>query len=471
VILSRKIAEFICSHDLVAKGDRLLVGVSGGPDSVALLHVLCELRDELRLELEVAHLQHGVRGQEAREDARFVARLAEKLDLRFHLKELDLPRMKAQAGKGNLEALGRAERHRFFADVARERKMDKVATAHTLDDQAETVVMWFLRGTGLKGLGGMSPLQPIVAGGDSITVIRPLLEISKAEILDYLKERRLDYRLDRTNQDSTLLRNWLRLELLPKIQQRLDAGVPARLAQQAEIFRDEDALLDGLARSSHATMMLKGGCLSRAALLNAPKGLQRRVLRLWIEQVRGHLRAVEFVHIEDMLRLIKQGPPQGRVSIPGGWELVREYETLKLEKRIRIKRPVCACYDYPLKLGKMLRIPEAGLEVQSESAAMPMELPADPMEAVFDLERLTAPLSVRNFRRGDRFQPLGMIGRKKIKDLFIEKRVPLSIRATWPLLTLGQEVLWIPGYGRGASACVSTKTTAVLHLKVQRSPG
>jgi tRNA(Ile)-lysidine synthase len=295
------------------------------------------------------------------------------------------------------------------------------------------------------------------------------LEVSKAEILEYLREKHLEYRLDRTNQDTALLRNWLRLDLLPKIQQRFDSRVPARLAQQAEIFRDEDAFLDGLARASFRTM-LETGSLNRSALLNAAKAVRRRVLRLWIEQTRGHLRGLEFVHIEDLLRLIEQGPSQGRVPVPGGWEMVREYETLKLERRVRSRRRVC--YDYPLRVGTVLRIPEAGLELQSNRIATPpKELPASLMEAFFALDCLTGALSVRNFRHGDRFQPLGMAGHKKIKDLFIEKRVPLSIRAGWPLLVLGQEVLWIPGYGRSASACVSTKTTAVLHLKVRPIPG
>ncbi len=171
-----------------------------------------------------------------------------------------------------------------------------------------------------------------------------------------------------------------------------------------------------------------------------------------------------------MLRLIEQGAPQGRVPIPGGWEMVREYETLKLEKRLRSRHRVC--YDYPLNRGKVLRIPEAGLEVHGgRIAPPPKDLPGDLMEAFFDLDCLTGALSARNFRDGDRFQPLGMAGHKKIKDLFIEKRVPLSIRASWPLLVLGQEVLWIPGYGRSATACVSTKTTTVLHLKARLIPG
>ena len=463
-----KVLDFVQQHHLLAHGDRILVAVSGGPDSVALLHLLYELRDELRMRLEVAHLQHGIRGEEAKEDARFVAELAESLKLPFHLKEIDLPRMKSNAGRGNLEALAREERYRFFADVVREGKLDKVATAHTEDDQAETVLMWLLRGTGMKGLGGMSPLHlRRAAAGDSmetITVIRPLLEVSKAEIVEYLKERKLNYRLDRSNLDSSLLRNWIRLELLPKIQQRVGAGFSTRLSHQAELLRDEDFLLEELARKSYEDMRGSQG-LSRAALMREPKALQRRILRHWIERTRGHVRGLEFVHIDEFLRLINEGPPQGRLSIPGGWELVREYDRIKLAKASRSLKRIC--YSYQLSIGTLLRIPEAGMQFSSQQIDLPFgPLATGSLETVFDLGELPKPLVVRNFRRGDRFKPLGMRGRhKKLKDLFIDMKVPLSVRATLPLLTTGDEVLWIPGYGRSDIARLTDKTTSVLHIK------
>jgi tRNA(Ile)-lysidine synthase len=244
--------------------------------------------------------------------------------------------------------------------------------------------------------------------------------------------------------------------------------VPSRLAQQAEIFRDEDAVLERLARDCFAAMGVTGS-VDRHALVAQPKGLQRRILRFWIEQARGHLRGLEFVHIEDGLRLIAGEAPQGRVAIPGGWELEREYDRLKLNKQVRSRRPIC--YDYPLKIGTILPIVEAGLELHSERIATPDRLPENLMEAVFDLHLVTAPLSVRNFRQGDRFRPLGMKGRKKVKDLFIEKRVPLSKRAGWPLLTAGDEILWIPGYGRSAAGPVSKATTAVLRIAARSIQG
>ncbi len=453
---------------MLSRGDRLLVAVSGGPDSVALLHILCELHQELGLHLEVAHLQHGIRGEEAGTDARFVADLAEQFQLPFHLKEVDLPGIKSAAGKGNLEALARAERYRFFADTVQQRQLNKVATAHTQDDQAETMLMWFLRGAGMKGLGGMAPVSKLkVASGElthDLVVVRPLLDISKSELLQYLSDRQFAYRMDKSNEDPAFLRNWIRAELLPMIARRVDPHVPERLGQLAELVRDEDDYLDDLARQHLTTLLEKDG-LARPAFLARPKALQRRILRLWVERTRSRPHGLEFIHIEIMLRLIAHGPPQGRVSISGGWELERQYERLRLTKRDRKLRPVC--YRYQLTIGSVLAIPEAHLQIHSSTVAAPLgRRPEGLMEAMFDLTDVGGGLSVRNFRHGDCFQPLGMSGHKKVKDLFIEKRVPLSIRACWPLLTRGEEVLWIPGYGRSETARVGAKTTAVLELKV-----
>ena len=461
--LREQVQDFIHEHGLISPGDRLLVAVSGGPDSVALLHLLFELREELDLHLEVAHLQHGIRGEEAKADARFVAELAAKLGLRFHLKEISLPQLISAAGKGNLEALARDERQRFFADVVREQGLRKVATAHTLDDQAETVLMRFLRGSGMKGLGGMAPLHPITAPA-SLTVIRPLLGVSKSEILDYLGERRASFCIDRTNQDPALLRNWIRLELLPKIRERVDAKLPERLSHQAELLRDEENAISQVARRKLEEIRGADG-LRREALLGEPKSMQRRILRLWIEAVRGNLRGLDFAHMKDMLHLIEHGAPHGRLALPGGWQLRREYDRVKLAPRsARLKLP---CYSYNFVIGSTLTIPQAGWEIRSELVKPPLaHFPADPMEAFFDAACLTEDLIVRNFRKGDFFQPLGMAGHKKIKNLFIENKLALSARALWPLLATVNEVLWIPGYGRSERAKITYETASILRVKL-----
>ena len=467
--LPRKLTEFIIAQGLLSPGDRVLVAVSGGPDSVALLHLLCDLREDLRLQLEVAHLQHGIRGAEAQEDARFVAELAATLGLPLHLKEVNLRQIKSAAGKGNLEALARAERYRFFAAVARERKLGKIATAHTQDDQAETVLMWLLRGSGLKGLGGMPSVHLLdgtnIEPASRLMVVRPLLYVSRAEIEAHLKENDLTFRLDRSNQDLSFLRNWIRLKLIPQLKEKIDHNLPARLGQQAELIREEDNLMDGLARAALDEMRTANG-IERGLLLRHSKAMQRRLVRLWIEATRGHLRGLDFQHVESLLDLIANGPPQGRLSIPGGWQLVKEYETLKLDKQSRKMGQQFPCYSYKLRFGEDLLIHEAGLTIQTQEISPSLvRLPDNFMEAVFDIVSLTANLTVRNFRRGDRFQPLGMTGHKKVKELFIEKKVPLAVRATLPLLTLGDEVIWIPGYGRSEYGRITRVTKAILHLK------
>jgi tRNA(Ile)-lysidine synthase len=248
------------------------------------------------------------------------------------------------------------------------------------------------------------------------------------------------------------------------IQRRVGENVAARLSRQAELIRDEDDLLDQLARRRYDAMRGAIG-LNRTALLQEPKALQRRVLRLWVEQVRGHLRGLDFVHVEELLRLIDAKAPQGQASVPGGWALVREYNALRLEKRRRGSKRLC--YSYQFEVGKVLPIHEAGAEIRSERSGGPIDRwPTELTEAVFDLDEMPGNLAVRNFRPGDRFRPLGMTGHKKVKDLLIDKKVPLSIRATLPLLATRDEILWIPGYARSEIARVSEKTQATLRIKV-----
>jgi tRNA(Ile)-lysidine synthase len=298
-----------------------------------------------------------------------------------------------------------------------------------------------------------------------MTVIRPLLDVSKAEILEFLNAKKLAYRVDRTNRDTRLLRNWIRWKLIPKIKERSGPRFSARLAHQAELLRDDDLVLEGLARRALNRMRSADG-LDRKLFLEQPAALQRRILRLWIEEARSHLLGVEFVHIAAMLGLIVGGPPQARLAVPGGLELVKEYQRLRLEKRSRkLKR--ASCYSYKLHIAKPLNIREAGVTVYSDLISPPLaHWPDGLSEAVFDRALLPQALTMRNFRRGDRFQPLGMAGHKKVKDLFIEKKIPLSARATLPLLSAGGEIFWIPGYGRSAAANIGPQTAEILRIRV-----
>jgi tRNA(Ile)-lysidine synthase len=451
-------------YALFASGDALLVAVSGGPDSVALLRALYDIRGELDLRLEVAHVQHGIRGEEAVEDARFVGRLAAELRLPFHLQEVDLPQIKSTAGRGNLEALGREARYDFFFAVARNRSIRKIATAHTRDDQAETLVMRLLRGSGRTGLAGIPPISSFRSAADAapFTVVRPLIECSKAELMEFLTASGSAYRWDRTNDDPDFLRNWIRLRLLPELRRKTDEQLSARLARQAEILRDEDDLLDSMAEEALQNCRTDE-VLRRQLLRSQRKPIRRRVLRLWLKEQRGHLRGVDLEHIEEFLRLIEHGPAHARLSVPGGWELINEYDTVSLKRRAAESKQLAYCYS--LEVGRKLIVREAGVSIESEQLDYPLATrPASLWQAVFDSGELGGALTVRNFRRGDRFRPLGMAGHKKLKDLFIEKKVPLSLRGSLPVVCGCGQVLWIPGYGRSDLAKVGPRTRTILRL-------
>jgi tRNA(Ile)-lysidine synthase len=468
--LPRKFKQTIEKQRMLSPGQRILVAVSGGPDSVALLYLLYDLREEFELTIEVAHLQHGIRGEEAIEDARFVARLAERLGLICHLKEIDLPQLKIASRKTSLEEIGRFERYKFFGETAELRRLDAVATAHTADDQAETIVMRLFRGAGRTGLRGIAPMRQLTVGGDrrcaNVLLIRPLLNALRREVMDFLEQRKLPYRTDSSNRDLFFLRNWIRLKLMPQVSERFGAKLPARLCAQAQVLGDEENYLADLTRQQLENVS-DGHKLSRKLFLNLNKALQRRVIRLWLEQRRGHLRAIDFDHVESALSLIAAGAPQGRLALPGGWQLAREYETISFD-RPNVKP---RCYSYQFKPGSTLTVIEAGITIVSELIDPGAgKLPDNLMEAVFDADLLKGNLLVRNFRNGDRFQPLGMSGHKKVKDLFIANQLPLRTRAALALLVMDGEILWIPGYGRSDSARIGSATKISLHLKVIPQP-
>ena len=466
--IESKFAATVRKYALLSPGDRVLVGVSGGPDSVALLHLLVSLQPEFNLHLEVAHLIHGIRGVAAAQDARFVARLAKKLGLRFHLKEVNIAEARAKRGKGNIEAIGRKERYDFFASVMWQTSCRKVATGHTRDDQVETLLMWILRGGGRRALGGIPPVRALEDNGPAVglSVIRPLIETSKKEVIAYLNKKGIAFRQDRTNLNPAYLRNWIRLRLLPELRKRTDRRLDIRLAQLCDLLWEEEKVLQEISRA-RLHHVVRNHEIDARSFLQEKKSLQRRLLRLWIDENGGDVSGLSFEHVEACLRLIAEGPAQGRLSLPHGREVAKEYGVVRLQKRqFKKSRPVC--YSYRLIPDKDLLVREAGVRIRTSIHPRPTRWrPKNDWEAIFDLQGMNAGLIVRNFRAGDRFRPLGMRGQKKIKELFIDRKVPAAIRRRWPFLLAGNDVLWIPGYGRSDAAKVGPKTKEVLRAKAQ----
>ena len=493
--LDRKLPERLLGVDLLAPGDAVLVGVSGGPDSVALLHLLTEVAPALSLSLEVAHVEHGIRGSQSPEDGEFVRRMAAGLSLPFHLAQLDLPGAErretgdpgiadAEAGDptvragvggrvGNLEAWARTERYRFFARVAADRRLAKVAVGHNRGDQAETMLMWLLRGCGAEGLSGMPAARPLhrdATGGAGPLLIRPLLDVSRDEILGYLESRGLEYREDHTNRDTRYLRNWIRRDLLPVLREQTDGGLEQRLARLGGMLRSDNVLLERRTAEVYPRVS-REGVLDRAAFLGIEPELKPRMVRFWLAWVTGTLRRIGSAHVDAVLQVIAGSRPHARVSLPGAWTVVREYESVRLASVTSAERERTKSegeYSYPLPLEGRLLLPEAGLRVKAWRSDG-LDLPAGPFEAAFDLravEQAAGTLRVRNFRPGDRFRPLGMVGHKKLKDLFIEKKLPRSRRRTLPLVLAGEEIVWIPGCARADFARLDAASRAAWRVKV-----
>lgn len=466
--LDKQLAETLVRTGILAPGDAVLVGVSGGPDSVALLHILHEIGASLGLRLEVAHVDHGIRGRESREDVGFVRDLAGRLSLPFHLTRLDLTRSDPGQGTGNVEAVARDRRYRFFAEVAARQGIGKVAVGHNRDDQVETMLMWLLRGCGPEGLQGMPavrPLAPHVPGAERTVLIRPLLEVSRDEVLAFLESRGVAFREDRTNRDTGYLRNWIRWNLLPEIRGRSDGGLEERLTRLGAMLRSDNVLLDRWLTEAYPRVS-RGEALDRPAFLGLEPEVRARMVRFWLKRGLGTLRRIGFVHVEAVLKVIAGSSPHGRVSLPGSRMVVREYDSVRLTRSDDVHGP--EDYSYPLPLEGEIDVPEAGVRVtawRSDSR----ESPQGGLEAAFDLARLAdggGELRMRNFRPGDRLRPLGMAGHKKLKDLFIDLKVPRSRRRALPLLLAGEEILWVPGCARSDFARVEPDTGAVWRVRV-----
>jgi tRNA(Ile)-lysidine synthase len=324
--LAARVRETIRRYGMLAGGERVVAAVSGGPDSIALLSVLVSLRGDLSLEIHVAHLNHTLR-PDAAEDAAAVAAAAERFGCPYHGATADV-RAAASRERRSLEDAARRARYAFLTGVAREVGAQAVATGHTLDDQAETVLMRLLRGSGPRGLGGIPPVRP----DDGLRIIRPLLETSRAEIVDYLARSRLDSREDSTNRDVAIPRNRVRWVLLP-ILEGYNPDVRRALARLAEVVRDEADALDALS-AAEVDAVLHGTnasvCIPPEAFAGLPVALQRRVLREAIRRVRGNDAQIAFVHIEEARLGVLSGRPGGVYEAPGGVRIVRRPEVIEV---------------------------------------------------------------------------------------------------------------------------------------------
>lgn len=434
--LPTRISRTIREQGLFTPGDTVILALSGGADSCALLDILAGLT-EFSLQLVVAHLNHQLRGAESDGDELFCRQLAERYGLPFRSRSLDVAAFARKDGL-NLEDAGRRARMAFLDEVARSFRATAIALAHHADDQAETVLMRLLRGSGMGGLRGMSFRGP---GGR----IRPLLNISRDEIEAYLEEQGLEHREDASNRDTAFLRNRLRHELLPLLTS-YNPAIRERLVSTAALLADEDDLLEQMAGALAArtcSFAPDSVLCSLERLEGEPVPLRRRLLRRLLAHLAGNGEHLTRRHIQAMEDLMDSPRPNATLNLPQGIRAVREYGTLRLcrglpQERLQLEeRELAGPGSYVLPGGARLTL------VPAPAPPDPTSLPAT--TALFDLGKAPFPWRMRAFFPGDRITPRGMAGSKKVKELFMERRIPRAERGRIPLLFSGDTLLWVCG--------------------------
>ena len=451
----RTILTTIREHALFATGDTVVVAVSGGADSVALLDILVSLQ-QYRLRLVVAHLNHALRGAESDADQRFVADLAAGYGLPFVTETVDVAAL-SRRERRSLEDAGRQARYAFFERAASAHGADSVALAHHADDQAETVIMRLLRGSGITGLSAMRPCR-------DGRYVRPLLALTRSEIERYLRSGNIGYRVDPSNEDVAFLRNRIRHEIMPRLA-ALNPEICRRLAVCAELLAADEELLVERCDSSFARLAqpLPDGVISFSvpALRAEPRGVRYRLYRQALQEVRGNLLGISFGHICQIEALLRSLKPNGRAPLPSGAIVTRAYDLLRFLPS-DATQPVTEFFiDGP----GCYRLPGGG-ELLVDLTSVSLEWTSvPPTKACFDLDKVPFPWVVRTFRPGDRIAPLGMTGRKKVKDLFIDEKIPMVARSSIPLIFYGDNLLWVCGVRRGGSACVTAQTSRVVAVE------
>jgi tRNA(Ile)-lysidine synthase len=459
-----RVLGFIREHCPPAPKSRLVVAVSGGPDSVCLLHILTRLREALGIELYAAHLDHQLRGAESESDAEYVAELTQSLGIPLAVEKREVRAYQAQK-RISLEEAAREVRYSFLAETAKAIGAGEVAIGHTRDDNIETILMHLIRGSGTRGLQGLRPRTEWQGAGISLTIIRPLLEISREETQGYCREHGLSPRLDSSNLSLSPLRNRIRLKLLPLLK-GYNPRIAEALLRTARLAADDLAFLEEEgARSWNQTAQLKEDTviLDKERLLGLPPALKRQVLRLSLGKLSGSLKDIEARHIEEMMNALNK--PAGRsLNLPGGLTLTIEYDRYLVGKE-----PLALAPFPPLETELPLSIPgETRLPGWQVSARITERQPTeedDSLSACFDFDKTGDRLSVRNRRRGDRFQPLGMSQPKKLNRFMIDAKIPRHWRERVPVVSSPEHIVWVVGYRIDDRVKVTGETRQVLCLR------
>ena len=492
--LLEKIKSFCQKNRLITPDDTLVVGVSGGPDSLGLLHLLTSLCHDLNLPPPtVAHLNHQLRRPDSDVEADFVRNIANQWQLTFFSESRPVADLAAQR-RQSLEETARQVRYAFLWSIADKVGANKIAVGHNADDQVETVLMHFLRGSGLNGLRGMAsqvniaalPLHPhdiTPPSSKPVALIRPLLDTPRHEIETYCHAHQLNPRYDSSNQDTTFFRNRLRHELLPYLES-YNPNIRQRLQNTAKIAAAENDLIeqqvDRVWPDIIAAAVAQTIDFVRESWLDLPMGMKRATLRRAIQQLQGHLFNIGFDHIENAISVLAKGQTGALITWPDGLTIRLNYETISITSNLASVQEQAADFAQPaisrpliVQLPGLTPLPLTNWQLKTTlwpmtRAAWPKIKQANRWEAFIDAAAVGSDIKLRTRQPGDQFHPLGAGHRKTVKRFMIDAKIPAAYRRRLPILVADDRILWLCGYRLDDRAKITEQTRQVVHLTFER---
>lgn len=457
-----EVLETIKKYNMFEKGDKVVVAVSGGPDSICLLHVLYNLKDKLGINLVAAHVNHCLRGKDADDDENYVKNFCNEFGIECYVKREDVNKI-AEEKKISQELAGREVRYKFFNDVLKKVGGNKIALAHNANDQAETMLMRFFRGTGLDGLTGIKPVR------DNIYV-RPIINIERYKIEDYCEKNKLNPRIDKTNIERDYTRNKIRLDVIPYIKENFNPDIVECLNKlEAAVKRDNEYLsIISYKKYSEHCKKLNNKIIICAEAFKEHEAILTRIIRLALKELLGNLYNIDSKHIYDIIK-VQRGSTGKEIMLPNDTMVLNNYGDIDLYLKSNQERSNNK-EEYKLLVNNNNRLESIGLNITLEiiDNKGQVNLDNDMLIKYFDFDKVNGEIKLRYRKNGDRFIPLGMEGSKKLKDLFIDLKIPKNERDYIPLITFGDHIGWIVGYRISDKFKIDKNTKKILKIKVER---
>ena len=461
--MKEKVLNNILEHKLIERGDNILVGVSGGPDSMALLYVLLDIKRDIEFNIYIAHVNHGVRGEDALSDELFVKSIGKTLDIPYFSREVNMNEYAKEKGISSEEA-GRELRYSFFREILSNLGGGKIAVAHNMNDQAETLIMRFLRGTGIDGLNGMRFRNE--------DIIRPVLNINRSQIEHYVSENNIKTVLDKTNLETIYNRNKIRLNLIPYIEENFNPNIVNTLWRTSQTCISDSQFLEEYSekrynivvkRESKSSIILHGD-----KFIEENKSIQQRIIRNCINKINGSLQGISEKHTSSVVNLFMNMETGKEIHLHNNIIAKTSYYDFIIEKANMDSKSID--YFYTIDINNITYLSELDYYFLWEvvSAENVKFKNNDPNIKYLDFDKIKGSMHIRNRKPADRFTPFGMKGTKKLKDYFIDEKVSRELRDTIPLLVDEDTIIWVVGYRTNDLYKVTSNTKKILIVKLQQ---